>query len=53
VWARTGSPFDVAVGPRVGVAAAVEAPLRFWINGDPTVSVYRPAVRRARRPPTG
>jgi DNA-3-methyladenine glycosylase len=40
----------VAVGPRVGVAAAKDEPLRFWIEGDPTVSAYRPQVRRNRRP---
>ena len=42
-------PVEVAVGPRVGVAAARDEPLRFWVAGDPTVSQYRPAVRRARR----
>ena len=37
-------------GPRVGVSGdgGGEAyPWRFWIAGDPTVSVYRPAQRRA------
>lgn len=38
-------PFDViASGPRVGVAgiAGTDAfPWRFWIAGDPTVSVFR------------
>lgn len=43
---------EVAVGPRVGVAAAAAAPLRFWISGDATVSAYRPGVRRAPRPST-
>lgn len=38
----------VRVGPRVGVAAAAEAPWRLWIDGDPTVSAYRPAVPRRR-----
>jgi DNA-3-methyladenine glycosylase len=34
-------------GPRVGVAGAGAArPWRFWIDGEPTVSVYRPAVSR-------
>jgi DNA-3-methyladenine glycosylase len=35
---------DVAVGPRVGVAGLAgtdEFPWRFWIPGDPTVSVFR------------
>ena len=49
-----GSPVDPALvrtGPRVGVAGdGAVAPWRFWVDGEPTVSVYRPAVRRARRP---
>jgi DNA-3-methyladenine glycosylase len=28
-------------GPRVGVTGGHDTPWRFWINGDPTVSVYR------------
>jgi DNA-3-methyladenine glycosylase len=34
----------VASGPRVGVSSAAEIPWRFWIEGEPTVSPYRPAV---------
>jgi DNA-3-methyladenine glycosylase len=41
---------DVATGPRVGVTRDAELPWRFWVAGDPTVSVYRPAVKRVRRP---
>ena len=42
----------ISCGPRVGVSAAGERPWRFWIDGDPTVSVYRPyAPRRARQKP--
>jgi DNA-3-methyladenine glycosylase len=42
----------ISCGPRVGVSAAGERPWRFWITGDPTVSVYRPYVpRRARQKP--
>jgi DNA-3-methyladenine glycosylase len=38
----------ISRGPRVGVSAAGERQWRFWISGDPTVSVYRPyAPRRA------
>ena len=33
-------------GPRVGVSSAAEIPWRFWYEGDPTVSVYRPHVPR-------
>jgi DNA-3-methyladenine glycosylase len=31
----------ISVGPRVGVTAATDVPLRFWLTGDPTVSAYR------------
>jgi DNA-3-methyladenine glycosylase len=42
----------ISAGPRVGVSAAGDRPWRFWITGDPTVSVYRPHVpRRARQKP--
>jgi DNA-3-methyladenine glycosylase len=44
-------PALVRTGPRVGVAGdGAVAPWRFWVEGEPTVSVYRPAVRRVRRP---
>jgi DNA-3-methyladenine glycosylase len=33
-------------GPRVGLARAADRPWRFWIDGDPTVSVYRPHIPR-------
>lgn len=48
--ADTGGPAapPVSRGPRVGVNEAAEWPWRFWVTGDPTVSVYRPHVRRAR-----
>jgi len=44
-------PETIAAGPRVGVSGpggGVEVPWRFWLAGDPTVSVYRRAVTRAR-----
>ncbi|GAA0946128.1 DNA-3-methyladenine glycosylase [Pseudonocardia zijingensis] len=40
-----GPPVDPALvrtGPRVGVAAAHERPWRFWLDGSPAVSPYRP-----------
>jgi DNA-3-methyladenine glycosylase len=36
-------------GPRVGLARAADRPWRFWLDGDPTVSVYRPHTPRRRR----
>ena len=42
----------VASGPRVGVSSAAEIPWRFWIEGEPTVSAYRRAVPRRRKPVT-
>ena len=33
-----GCAFSVACGPRVGITRSVELPLRFWIEGDPSVS---------------
>jgi DNA-3-methyladenine glycosylase len=39
---------SVSSGPRVGVSAAAEVPWRFWVSGDPTVSVYRPSPRLPR-----
>jgi DNA-3-methyladenine glycosylase len=35
----------VRTGPRVGVAAAHDLPWRFWIDGSPAVSPYRPGRR--------
>jgi DNA-3-methyladenine glycosylase len=47
---RQGPPPQAAIsrGPRVGISAAGEWPWRFWVTGDPTVSVYRPHVPRRR-----
>ena len=54
VWLEAGEAVDparVRTGPRVGVAGdGAVAPWRCWLDGEPTVSPYRPAVRRARRP---
>jgi DNA-3-methyladenine glycosylase len=43
-----GSPVQISRGPRVGISVATERPWRFWVTGDPTVSVYRPHVPRVR-----
>jgi DNA-3-methyladenine glycosylase len=44
-----GSGPVIRTGPRVGLSAAPDWPWRFWLDGDPTVSVYRPAKPRAAR----
>ncbi len=36
----------VSTGPRVGLRGAPDRPWRFWVTGEPTVSVYRPAKPR-------
>ncbi len=38
----------ICTGPRVGVSAAAIVPWRFWLDGEPSVSVYRPWVPRRR-----
>jgi DNA-3-methyladenine glycosylase len=43
---------EISSGPRVGVSRAADVAWRFWITGDPAVSVYRAyAPRRARAKP--
>ena len=42
-------PTNISQGPRVGLREAADAPWRFWLTGERSVSVYRPASRR--RPP--
>lgn len=37
---------EIRVGPRVGVAAAMDLPWRFWVDGAPEVSAYRRGGRR-------
>ena len=46
VGAGRGSEQPVRTGPRVGVAAATDLPLRFWLDGEPSVSAYRRGGRR-------
>ncbi|AXH95057.1 DNA-3-methyladenine glycosylase [Ornithinimicrobium avium] len=47
-----GADLRVSRGPRVGVSGEGgdpdRYPWRFWLDGEPTVSTYRPAVRRRR-----
>ena len=46
----SSAPATVRTGPRVGVSGdGAHPPWRFWLDGEPTVSSYRPAVRRRRR----
>lgn len=47
---ETPSPEAVSSGPRTGVGGeGAHHPWRFWIDGDPTVSPYRPHQPRRRR----
>jgi DNA-3-methyladenine glycosylase len=49
VRAGPAGPAEVRRGPRVGVSGAGGVPAwRFWSDGEPTVSTYRPAVARRR-----
>jgi DNA-3-methyladenine glycosylase len=45
------TPRQISRGPRVGVSSAAGRAWRFWLTGDPTVSVYRPWVSRTRPKP--
>jgi DNA-3-methyladenine glycosylase len=47
--AAAATPPVIRQGPRVGVSAASDRPWRFWLEGDPTVSAYRPHTPRIRR----
>lgn len=42
---RGTPPTGMSTGPRVGVSRAADAPWRFWVTGDPTVSAYRRSPR--------
>jgi DNA-3-methyladenine glycosylase len=51
-WSGAG-PEDrsakIRTGPRVGIAQAAEVPWRFWLDGEPSVSVYRPYAPKRRK----
>jgi DNA-3-methyladenine glycosylase len=51
VFGGVAVPDDrVRWGARVGISAAAELPWRAWVEGEPTVSSYRPHVPKRRRP---
>jgi len=50
-WPDRREKLDISQGPRIGISVAADVPWRFWLTGDPTVSVYRPYAPRLRRKP--
>jgi DNA-3-methyladenine glycosylase len=50
---RSEKKIVIHTGPRVGVREAAEVPWRFWLDGEPTVSVYRAHMPRSARPGKG
>jgi DNA-3-methyladenine glycosylase len=50
-WPDRRVRLEISQGPRIGISVAAEVPWRFWLTGDPTVSVYRPHAPRLRRKP--
>ena len=47
--ARTPDRSEIKTGPRVGIAQAAEVPWRFWLDGEPSVSVYRAHAPKRRK----
>jgi DNA-3-methyladenine glycosylase len=50
---RSGEKIVIHTGPRVGVREGAEVPWRFWLDGEPTVSMYRAHAPRRRASPGG
>lgn len=46
---RAAAQERVRRGPRVGLREAGDRPWRFWLDGEPSVSTYRPAVPKRNR----
>jgi DNA-3-methyladenine glycosylase len=46
---EAGTAGRIRSGPRIGVSRAAEIEWRYWLDGDPTVSPYRPYARRTTR----
>jgi DNA-3-methyladenine glycosylase len=46
----SGAGGDVRAGPRVGITVATEVQWRFWLDGEPSVSAYRPGKPRRGSP---
>lgn len=44
-------PPQTLTGPRVGITAAAERPWRFWLADEPTVSAFKPGVRKGMKAP--
>jgi DNA-3-methyladenine glycosylase len=45
---EAASPGRIRSGPRTGVNGAKDVPWRFWLDGEPSVSPYRPHIPRRR-----
>jgi DNA-3-methyladenine glycosylase len=48
---QPADPGAIMSGPRVGLRHAADRPWRLWLDGEASVSRYRPAVQRPRRAP--